>query len=135
MKLHVASILALLCFLVGCGSEKASLYEHEHALPKNWPGSLLESADRVDAMLASITSSQQTNDSMADFKEFIGYLPEAAAEQDLAEQEWDSINQLCAATESALEQPSAKSKELADILERLADSLRSAQMKLQSSQQ
>lgn len=112
----VLVLLAGLLLTLGCGKEQASLFEHDHELPSNWPHDLstaasmlrqassqMNSASPASVTLATDVPATEAVMAKAELVEMIGWIPEVAAETDLTEEQWNLLTDACDATRVKLE--------------------------------
>ncbi|MCA9127598.1 MAG: hypothetical protein KDA51_10020 [Planctomycetales bacterium] len=126
--------------LVGCGSEKQSLYEEEHAVPEHWPSGLIDAANKLDERLLSLqaTDLQSADASESDNREthesqlrdLVEWIPEVAADTDLSEPQWLPIYELCELMREHLSKGDVRAIDIEDDFARLQTMLREAEQKL-----
>jgi hypothetical protein len=87
------SSMCLLVSMLGCGESKESLHEMDHVVPAHWPSDLSDAASKIRERLTKVqeTASDSSEDSAQALKELsdlVGWVPEVAADTDLAEPDW-----------------------------------------------
>ncbi len=80
----LSGLLFVLALIVGCGSEEASLFEHDHVTPSHWPKDLSFAARRIEDAVGA-PQENQLPFTYPQLVEMIGWIPEVAAETDLSE--------------------------------------------------
>lgn len=132
MQLLCVSVLVIL----GCGKSKDSLHEMDHVTPPHWPISLSDAAEKIRERLSVIGASPSESgttgagamqDAFDELTDLVSWVPEIAADTDLAEQDW---NKLYAASEVARKQllrTKSIQPELAKEIETLCTLLTEAQ--------
>jgi hypothetical protein len=84
---------SLLLCVSGCGESKKSLHEMDHVTPAHWPTDLTDAANKLSARLKVVqTSSAEANGesrvALKELTDLVGWVPEVAADTDLAESDW-----------------------------------------------
>lgn len=107
---HSRAWLLMALVLTGCGAEKESLFEEDHAVPAHWPSSLMDAAEKIDQRLAQLadksstsleatgqTEPQQTRSVSceSELRDLVAWIPEVVADTDLTEQQWLPVFELC----------------------------------------
>ena len=126
-------VLLTVCLLTltGCAKEQASLFEHDHAVPENWPNGL---SDAVQKIKSQCESPDNPPLSLEKFTQMVGWIPEVAAESELTESEWNEVQKQCEPIVKSLEREGKLSEpnkvlllSLASHLEQLESTLRNRQ--------
>lgn len=84
-----------LALLVGCGTEKESLFEEDHEVPAHWPSNLSDAADKIDQHLQLLSSQPDDKQYESELRDLVAWTPEVAADSDLTEQQWLPIYDMC----------------------------------------
>jgi len=113
-RLNRLGLMLLLCAgvigILGCGKSKDSLHEMDHVTPQHWPSSLSDAAEKIRERLSMLqvepagdgtSSNPDPSTLLKELSDLVGWVPEVAADTDLAEQDW---NKLYAASEVARKQ-------------------------------
>ena len=120
--LHLIAALLLLCMgLVGCGHSSDAM-EPDHTPPKHKPATFSEALDEIgrrhEQVAQSVRDSKTTFDeqSISEFLDIIGWLPELAADSSMKKSEWDRANatakELLSLYQSAMQELKVDSSEL-----------------------
>jgi hypothetical protein len=88
--------VSLLVCALGCGESKKSLHEMDHVTPAHWPADLTDAANKLSARLKVVqTSSAEANEesrvALKELTDVVGWVPEVAADTDLAESDWVKV--------------------------------------------
>ncbi len=86
------SMLMLLTTLVGCGDEQESLYEHDHFVPAHWPTDL-QRASRL--IVERVPRAMEDETARKELLDLMSWVPEIAADTELAESDWNPIFSQC----------------------------------------
>src|SRR6056297_1250910 len=78
--------------LAGCDSEdqaKTSHFEHDHEVAPHWPNDLADAAVRIRERLVASQQQPEHSEQLAEeIAEIVSWVPEIAADTNLAEQDW-----------------------------------------------
>ncbi|MCG6156594.1 hypothetical protein [Rubinisphaera margarita] len=90
-RLCVVAASLLLSVFSGCISSKEDEEHGEHVIPAHKPADFVVA---VDILHSRIHSSLETEESVLELRDIIGWLPELAAQTDLAKDEWDRVHEV-----------------------------------------
>lgn len=89
--MRICIVLCLLGLLVvGCvhdGESKTSHFEHDHEVAPHWPSDLADAADKLRTRLDAPVS-DQSKQVAKEIADIVSWVPEIAADTNLAEQDW-----------------------------------------------
>jgi hypothetical protein len=89
----VLCIIALLSGCVGEQTAKTSHFEHDHEIAAHWPANLADAAAKIRSRLDSArVDDAKSNPHVKEIEEIVSWVPEIAADTDLAEQDWIPID-------------------------------------------
>jgi hypothetical protein len=85
--------LSMLACVLGCGESKKSLHEMDHVTPAHWPTDLSDAANKLSERLKSVQANsaeanQEARVALKELTDLVGWVPEVAADTDLAESDW-----------------------------------------------
>lgn len=84
--------LYIACML-GCGESKKSLHEMDHVTPQHWPVDLTDAANKLTERMQVLSNSGTDSKidpavALKELSDIVGWIPEVAADTDLAEGDW-----------------------------------------------
>ncbi|MGB0598706.1 MAG: hypothetical protein ACPGLY_18620 [Rubripirellula sp.] len=89
--MRICIVLCLLGLLVvGCvhdGESKTSHFEHDHEVAPHWPSDLADAANKLRTRLDAPVS-DQSKQVAKEIADIVSWVPEIAADTNLAEQDW-----------------------------------------------
>lgn len=79
--------------LSGCGESKKSLHEMDHVTPAHWPADLTDAANKLTERLKTVqggsaSATEESRVALKELNDLVGWVPEVAADTDLAESDW-----------------------------------------------
>jgi hypothetical protein len=120
------TLFGLIVTIVACGAERESLFEGEHELPAHWPTSMADAIHKIDERLKRLDT--DANDAQVDqeLRELVEWIPEVAADEELSEEQWMPIYELCEVMREHLSDSSVRSTAIAPDFKKLQQVLENA---------
>jgi hypothetical protein len=128
------TLVGLVVTLGACGAERESLFEGEHDLPSHWPSNMADAIQKIDQRMERLD--KDADDALAEqeLRQLVDWIPEVAADEELTEEQWMPIYELCEVMRQHLSDGSVRPAAIAPDFRKLQQLLENAVAELPAAQ-
>jgi predicted nucleic acid-binding Zn-ribbon protein len=128
------SLVGLVVTLGACGAERKSLFEGEHDLPPHWPSNMADAIQKIDQRLQRLDKNADDAQAEQELRQLVDWIPEVAADEELTEEQWMPIYDLCEVMRQHLSDSSVRPAAIAPDFRKLQQLLEKAVAELPAAQ-